>query len=223
MRDQVITGSALPVCAGLGFGASLDARALGALIDAPGDFDFRVARSARKIFDGVAVGIARGEIHLGEFAAVAENLVDQADAFKKVLPFEGGHQPHAGDDVADGHAHGRLLLMLGADDFIGAGALGGEASSSHTRTGRLWDRGRASAARVARRTRGRGARSRVRETWRLGRGRNFLFQPVLMIKPEAGSVVRTDQRAVGERRPGGRRADRRRRRRGGRRVWRRVQ
>src|SRR5438270_10013015 len=45
-------------------------------------FNFRVPRSTCQIFDGVAVVIARGKIHVGKAGVVAENFVYEADTFK---------------------------------------------------------------------------------------------------------------------------------------------
>ena len=59
--------------------------------------------------------------------SVAENFVHQADALKEFLPVKFGNQAHAGDDVAHGHAHGSLLLVLGADNFIGVRSRKGQA------------------------------------------------------------------------------------------------
>ena len=75
----------------------------------------------------MAVGISGGKIHLGEGGAATENVVHQADALKKVRPVKGRCQAHAGDDVAHGDAHGRLLLVLGVDNVVGGGALRGQA------------------------------------------------------------------------------------------------
>ena len=69
------------------------------------------------------IGIAGGEIELREIRVSAENLIHQADAFKKIGPLEGGHQAHAGDDVAHRHVHGRLQLVLLADDIVRGGLL----------------------------------------------------------------------------------------------------
>src|SRR6202047_2128597 len=62
------------------------------------------------------------EIHFGKIASGAQNLVNQAHAFKKNLPIKIGGQPHAGDHVAAGDGDGCWSLMLGADDFIRRGA-----------------------------------------------------------------------------------------------------
>ena len=90
------------------------------------NFDFGVARSLGNILDRVAVGIARREIHSGEIASIPQGLVDETDALKECLPIERGGQAHAGDDVANCDAHGGLLLMFGAHDFVGAGPLRGQ-------------------------------------------------------------------------------------------------
>ena len=103
------------------------ARTLGALHGALCNFDFAVVRTSRQIFDGMAVIVARGEVHFAEIASAAQHVIHQADALEKCFPVERGGEPHAGDDVAHGHAHGGLLLMLGADDFIRGSSLRGKA------------------------------------------------------------------------------------------------
>src|SRR5580692_1316859 len=82
-----------------------------------------MVRSERKVLDRMAIGVARGEVHSAEIASLAQNLVDQADLLKKLLPVKRGSQSHAGDDVAHGDAHGRLQLVFGAYNLVGAGAL----------------------------------------------------------------------------------------------------
>ena len=59
--------------------------------DALRHFNFRVARSSREIFDGVAVVVSRGKIHVArKWLSVAENFVHQADALKEFLPVKCG-------------------------------------------------------------------------------------------------------------------------------------
>jgi len=66
----------------------------------------------------MAIIITSREIHLSEKGAVAQNRIHQADTLEELVPVKGGHQPHAGDDIAYGNGHSRLILVLGADDFI---------------------------------------------------------------------------------------------------------
>jgi hypothetical protein len=47
-----------------------------------------------------------------------QNFIDQADALEEFMPVKGRHQPHAHDHVAHGNTHGRLILVLGADDLV---------------------------------------------------------------------------------------------------------
>src|SRR6202043_2688334 len=74
------------------------------------NFYFRVARSAGKILDRMAVVVSREEIHIPEVGAVSENFVHHADTLAKFRPVEGGNRAHAGDDVSDGAAHCSVLL-----------------------------------------------------------------------------------------------------------------
>ena len=100
------------------------------LLDTPHDtfcnFHFRVARSAREIFDRVPVVVSRGKIHIDEVSVVAENFVNEADALKEFLPVKCRNRVHAGYDVTHGHAHGPMLLVLGADNVIGARSRSGQ-------------------------------------------------------------------------------------------------
>src|SRR5882672_2505590 len=100
----------------------IGAHLLDALHDMTCNFNFRVARTARKILDGVTVVLSRGEIHSSEGSAVTENFVYQADALNKFQPVKCRNQAHAGYDVAHGHAHGPLFLVFGADNLIGGRA-----------------------------------------------------------------------------------------------------
>src|ERR1700692_1399197 len=71
----------------------------------------------------MAVKIARRKIHFAEEASFTEYFIHEADTFKEFVPIKRGHIAHAGNHVADGNRRCRLLLMLGADDFIRRGAL----------------------------------------------------------------------------------------------------
>jgi hypothetical protein len=53
------------------------------------DIQFRQARPPRQLLDGAAIGVARGKIHLGKRAGLAQPSVDQADALDKVIPVDG--------------------------------------------------------------------------------------------------------------------------------------
>ncbi len=90
---------------------------------APGNFNFRVSRASGKLFDGVAIIVPSREIHFREKTFVTQNLIHQADALEEFVPIKSGHQPHARNYVAHGNGHGRLILVLGADDFIRRGSL----------------------------------------------------------------------------------------------------
>ena len=126
-RDQVVAGIGLAFVGRLSVVVKFGACVLGTLHGALRDFDFGVRRTTREILDRMAVVIARGKIHVGEIAAAAQHFVHQADALEELFPIERRREPHTGDDVAHRHAHGGLLLMLGAHDFIRCGALRGEA------------------------------------------------------------------------------------------------
>ena len=71
------------------------------------------------MFDGVAIKIARPEIHVLEGASGLENVIDQADALEQLRPIDVGDEAHAGDDVAHRDAGGDLPLVLVADDGVG--------------------------------------------------------------------------------------------------------
>src|SRR6202034_658037 len=72
VRDQVVAGIHAPVIhESRAIGTDIDRRLPGIVHRALGYFDFRTLRSPREVFDGMAVGIARGEIHCAKIAAVA--------------------------------------------------------------------------------------------------------------------------------------------------------
>ena len=71
----------------------------------------------------MAVGIARRKVHGREITAIAQYPINKTDALKKRFPIEVCDQAHAGNDISHRHTGGRLLLVLGAHDFIRAGSL----------------------------------------------------------------------------------------------------
>src|SRR5580700_4854413 len=104
----------------------LCASPLRALHGAPGNFNFRITRSARKILNRMAILVARFKVHPAKIASLAQNLVHQANALKEGLPIKRRRQPHAGDDVAHRHAHRGLFLMLRPHHFVCGRALRGK-------------------------------------------------------------------------------------------------
>ena len=80
----------------------------------------------RQGFDGAAIEIAGGKIHLREVGLGAQGGVDQADALEELRPIDRRDQPHAGDDIAHRDVHRTLALNLAADDLVGGGVFGGE-------------------------------------------------------------------------------------------------
>ena len=93
----------------------------------PSHVELAAARASRELLDGMAVAVARGEVH-GEIVDVRlKHAVDQADALEELIPLQRGHQAHAHDHVPDGDVHGGLPLVLDADDLVGRRPLGGEA------------------------------------------------------------------------------------------------
>ena len=73
------------------------------------------------------IAITRGEVHLCEVAVGAQDGIDETHALEDRGPIERGDEAHARDDVADGHVHPDLALMLLADDRLGGRALVREA------------------------------------------------------------------------------------------------
>src|SRR5579864_594952 len=63
-------------------------------------FYFRMFRSPGKIFNGVAIVVARRKIHIREMCVLAEDLVDQADRLEEFWPVECRDRTHAGDDIS---------------------------------------------------------------------------------------------------------------------------
>src|SRR6202166_3339078 len=56
--------------------------------------------------------------HCARLRMCTPHFIHHADAVEEFTPVKGRHQPHAHDHVAHGNTHGRLILVLGADDFI---------------------------------------------------------------------------------------------------------
>ncbi len=102
------------------------ARPSGAGQQACGHIDFRKSCSSGKIFYSMAIGVPRDKIHVAVTEIAPQQPIDWAHTLKKRRPVERRRQPHAGDDVAHGNAHRRLLLMLGMHDIVGGRALGGQ-------------------------------------------------------------------------------------------------
>src|SRR5512145_2859549 len=90
---------------------------------APGNFTLIVWRAPRENFDRTPVTISCHEIRGGKTGVGPEYRVDETDTFKEFRPVERGNQAHAGNHVAYGHVHSRLLLVLYADNLIRRGAL----------------------------------------------------------------------------------------------------
>ena len=67
--------------------------------------------------------IARRKIHFAEQTSLTERFVYEADTFKEFIPIKSGHIAHARNHIADAYSRCRLVLMLGANDFIRRGAL----------------------------------------------------------------------------------------------------
>ena len=76
---------------------------------------------ARQLLDGVAVAVARREVHSRVSARriLAKNLLDLADPLEEERPVDRRQQPHRRDDVADGELAGGLALMLDAEHLFG--------------------------------------------------------------------------------------------------------
>jgi hypothetical protein len=110
-RDQVIADVMTPVVCRIALQrlASHGDRARG-------DDELGRLRTARQLFDRVAVAIARREVHLRVCPGriPAEHLLDHADAVEEQRPVDRRQQPHAGDDVADGELVAGFALMFDA-------------------------------------------------------------------------------------------------------------
>ena len=91
-----------------------------------GDIELGKPRTARQMFDGAAIEIARGKIHAGEAICLAQLCIDQADAFEQVCPVYVGNQPHAGDDIAHRDIGCALALLGVLHHCLDGGALPGK-------------------------------------------------------------------------------------------------
>ena len=80
--------------------------------------EFRGRRMAGQDLDRGAVEVARREIHLAESAAGPKPRIDQAHALKLPRPVEVGDQPHARDDIVDGHIRRALPLVAVLHDVL---------------------------------------------------------------------------------------------------------
>ena len=81
-----------------------------------------------ELLDGVAVAVARREIHARVRARgiFAEDLLDQADALEEDRPLDRRQQPHRRDDVRDRQLAGGLALVLDAQHLFRGVVLGFE-------------------------------------------------------------------------------------------------
>jgi hypothetical protein len=87
------------------------------------DVFFAAAAAARERFDGMAVAVARREVHRPEVADRRERRVDGADALEEVVPVDDCHAAHAGDAVLHGQVGRPLPQQLVGDDALLAAAL----------------------------------------------------------------------------------------------------
>ena len=87
------------------------------------DLELGELRAAAHLFDGVAIQVARREIHRGEIRRAVQRLVDETHALEELGPVDIRHEAHARDDVAHGHVRGALPQMLLLQQPLGAGAL----------------------------------------------------------------------------------------------------
>ena len=80
-----------------------------------------ISRPLGESFDGMAVAVARREVHVrvGARGILAQHPLDQADPLEEHRPVDRREQPHARDHVADRQLVGRLALMLDAQHFFG--------------------------------------------------------------------------------------------------------
>ncbi len=92
------------------------------------DANLRLARGLRDLFNRLAHAIAAEEIHLRIHARgiAPQDVVDQADRFDVLAPVNRRAEAQAGDGVGHRRLARRLLLMLEADDVLGAGEAGRE-------------------------------------------------------------------------------------------------
>ncbi len=85
----------------------------------PCHLELVVGTSACELFDGMAVPVARREVHFRHAGAVAQGLVNPAHAFEEVGPVRGREEAHARDDVAHRRVVGDLLLVLDVNEVLG--------------------------------------------------------------------------------------------------------
>ena len=71
----------------------------------------------------MAVQLPRWEIEVGKVAVRAQDCIDSAHAFEQLTPIDGRHQPHARDDIPDGHVRRAFALLLQPDDTFRSGSL----------------------------------------------------------------------------------------------------
>ena len=120
--DQVVAGIVIP--GGLGrFALDLLWDGVCQVECRSGNLDLGHRRAATEFLDGLAVAVARREVHVAEGAARAKQRVDHADALDELSPIERGDQAHARDHIADRHVHGRLALVLESHRLVGGRAL----------------------------------------------------------------------------------------------------
>ena len=80
--------------------------------------NFGLLRTARQLLDRATVQIAAREVHCGKAAIRAQQFVDETDALEELRPIHIREQPHARDDVANGHVRCALALMFLVDDLV---------------------------------------------------------------------------------------------------------
>ena len=97
-------------------------RRTGQLGRALGDLEFRQVGAARQFLDLAAVLVARLEIERRIVAALAQQLVDAADSFEPLRPFDVVDEPQAANDVAGRHVAAGQRVMLAQRDLLGVGA-----------------------------------------------------------------------------------------------------
>ncbi len=87
--DQIVAWIAAPAFRGDGADGPEGAH------DVPSDVEFAELRAPGQLFDGRAVEIAGGEIHVREGTGGFQHIVDQADLLDQFAPVDVRHQPHA--------------------------------------------------------------------------------------------------------------------------------
>ncbi len=112
-----------------------------------------VAGATRQLLDRPAIEIPGREVHRREVASGAHDRVDRADALEEFRPIGHRDQAHAGDDVARRHVQRALALNFIMGNLVRGRAFGCQSVVQPAqRRGRVWDPGRANAARAAPRT-----------------------------------------------------------------------